>query len=348
MSRYTEIKGCIHIHFPLKKLEREIELLGKAGERAGADFIVINSHTPKKYPLKYGKTFRREGYYHNTLVITAEETDDRQRQNHLLVIGGERWHGNKDTTEDVLSEINRHNTVSFAAHPDGFHKLYVVKKEHFWNNWDTDSFTGIEVWSMLFDWAKHTRTYNLPARYLGFPANLQGPSQNVRSIWDRVSLTRKVVGISGLDIHYLPFLFRLLDINKSFQYYSVFKCLRNHLLITKPLTGVPAQDKQVIIDTLRRGSLFFANDLIADSSGFFFGTHNGEKTMGDTVLTGTDLIVQSPVKASMRIIHNGRTISEEDTTQKKWAPESAGIYRVEIALKGNPWIFSNHMRVENA
>ncbi|MDD3726630.1 MAG: hypothetical protein PHI44_05490, partial [Candidatus Ratteibacteria bacterium] len=105
MSRYTEIKGCIHIHFPLRTLEKKIEALGKAGESAGIDFVIINSHTPEKGTKKYEKTFRKEGYYGKTLVITAEETDDSERQNHLLVIGGKRWYGNKDRAEDVLTEI---------------------------------------------------------------------------------------------------------------------------------------------------------------------------------------------------------------------------------------------------
>lgn len=345
MSRYIEITGCIHIHFPLRKLEEKIELLGKEGEKAGLDFIVINSHTPEKTPEKYKKIFNKEGYYGKTLVITAEETDDRKRQNHLLIIGEKKWYGNKDRAEDVLATIDKDVTISFVAHPEGYHKLFLIKKEHLWKNWDTDGFTGIEIWSMLFDWAEHTRIYNLPIRYLKFPENLKGPSKSLLALWDFLSLKRKVVGIAGLDIHSLPFLFYILDINRSFRYSSIFKGLRNHLLLKEPLTGNPDRDKKEIISTLKNGSLFFANDLVADSSGFFFGSEDGEKTIGDTLPRGNTLLVKNPVKANTRMIHNGRVIWEEEVEYKDFIPELSGTYRIETEIYKRPWIFSNHIKV---
>ena len=345
MSRYTEIRGCIHIHFPLRKLGENIEVLGEYGKRAGIDFIIINSHTPEKNISKYEKTFQKEGYYGKTLVLTGEETDDRKKQNHLLIIGGNRWYGNKDRVEDVLYKIRESNYVSFIAHPDGFHKLFLLKKEYHWENWEIDGFTGIEVWSMLFDWARNTRIYNLPLRYFGFPSNLKGPTKKVLNLWDRISIKRKVVGIAGLDIHPLPLFFYILDINKSFRYYNIFKGLRNHLLIKGQLAGEHQEDKKKILDGLKEGNLFFANDGLADSSGFFFGTENGEKIMGDTVEKGTTLVVRCPVKATVSIIFNGSIISEEETIEKKFFVEKDGIYRAEVKLNNNPWIFSNHIRV---
>lgn len=345
MSRYIEIRGCIHIHFPLRELGKNIELLVEYGKIAGIDFLILNSHTPKKNISKYEKTFLKEGYYGKTLVLTGEETDDRKKQNHLLIIGGNRWYGNKDRVEEVLTRINKSNLISFIAHPDGFHKLFLLKKEYHWENWEIDGFTGIEVWSMLFDWARDTRIYNLPLRYFGFPVNLKGPTQKVLTLWDRISMKRKVVGIAGLDIHSLPFFFYILDINKSFRYYNIFKGLRDHLLIKGQLTGDSQEDKKKIMDSLKEGNLFFANDGLADSSGFFFGTEDGEKTMGDTVEKGTSLIVRCPVKATVYIIFNGSIISEEGTEKKEFCPEKDGVYRVEVKLNGNPWIFTNHIKV---
>jgi len=79
MSRYTEIRGCIHIHFPLRKLENNIEVLGEYGNIAGIDFLIVNSHTPEKNISRYKKTFQKEGYYGKTLVLTGEETDDKKQ-----------------------------------------------------------------------------------------------------------------------------------------------------------------------------------------------------------------------------------------------------------------------------
>jgi hypothetical protein len=345
MSRYRELCGCIHIHYPLQKLEETFEPVGKEGNIAGLDFLILNSHTPQKNLARYEKTFKREGYFGRTLVINGEETNDKNKQNHLLVIGGSRWYGNKDKTTQVLSEITRENCLSFVPHPEGVHKLFLLKKRYCWEDWGMDNFTGIEIWSMLFDWAKTTRLYNLPVRYLGFPDNLTGPSSSILKRWDNFSINRKVVGMAGLDIHTLPLFFKPLDIKKSFAYHSIFKALRNHILLEEPLNGNLQGDKNKILDGLRSGRLFFANDLVADSSGFYFGTEDEKFIMGDAVPAGSLLIVKSPVEAKIKIVFNGYRVWEGETATKRFIPENSGVYRVEVTLNKKPWIFSNHIRI---
>ncbi|MBN1444488.1 MAG: hypothetical protein JW957_00070 [Candidatus Omnitrophica bacterium] len=346
MSSYKEICGCIHIHFPLKRIEETFEPLGREGNKANLDFLVINSHTPKNNPSRYEKLFKKEGYYGKTLVIKGEETDDRRKQNHLLVIGGTRWYGNRKESFQVLSEIKKEGCVSFVAHPEGVHKLFLLKKEYHWEDWETDGFTGIEIWSMLFDWARRTRVYNLPVRYFGFPHNLQGPNPKTLSVWDALSLKKKVVGMAGLDIHALPFFFSLIDVKRNFRYAKIFAALRNHLLLKEPLNGNPQEDKKKILNALRKGNLFFANDLIGDSCGFYFGSEGEKFVMGDAVSADTALTVKLPLKAELKILHNGHVVHHEETEVKQFRAEKEGVYRVEARLKGKPWIFSNHIRVE--
>ena len=347
MSRYQEICGCIHIHSPLKRIENTLEPIGREGNRANLDFLIINSHTPKKNSSRYEELFRKENYYGKTLVIKGEETDDGKKQNHLLIIGGSKWYGNREkTAQAVLSEIKKEDCISFVAHPEGSHELFLLKKEYHWEDWETDGFSGIEIWSMLFDWAKETRIYNLPVRYFGFPGNLQGPNPKTLLAWDTLSMARKIVGIAGLDIHALPLFFRPLDVKRSFRYRNIFRALRNHLLLRNPLNGDVHEDKKKILDALRNGNIFFANDLVADSKGFYFGSEDEDSIMGDTVCADRMLIVRTPLKARVRIVHNGHIISEEETETKRFKPENEGVYRTEVKLGGKPWIFSNHIRVE--
>ncbi len=346
MSKYIEICGCIHIHYPLQKLQETFESIGEEGNAADLDFIVINSHTPKKNLFRYEKTFSNERYFGKTLIINGEETDDKNKQNHLLVIGGSKWYGNKEETALVLSEATNENCISFIPHPEGSHKLFLLKKEYFWEDWDMEGFTGIEIWSMLFDWAKSTRLYNLPVRYLGFPQNLEGPSSSILDRWDALSLKRKVVGIAGLDIHPLPLLFGLFDVKRSFAYRNVFKALRNHILLRDPLTGDTLEDKKKILAGLRNGTLFFANDLLVKSYGFYFGTEDERFFIGDTVPVNTPFIVKSPVKAKTRVVFNGHTLWEKETDFKRFVPEKSGVYRVEARIQNKPWVFSNHIRVK--
>lgn len=346
MSRYQEIRGCVHIHFPLHKLEETLEPAGREGNAAGLDFIIINSHTPERNPSRYEKLFSKERRFGKTLVIKGEETNDKRKQNHLLVIGGRRWYGNKDETSEVLSEAAEDGCISFVAHPEGVHKLFLLKKEYFWEDWEKAGFTGIEIWSMLFDWAKTTRVYNLPGRYFGFPNNLKGPGRSILAKWDALSLKRKVVGIAGLDIHPLPLLCKPLDVNRSFAYRNIFRVLRNHILLREPLNGNPQEDKKKILNGLKNGNLFFANDLVTDSTGFYFGSEDEELIMGDTVPANTILTVKSPVKSKIQLVFNGSSLWEEETTFKKFMPAKPGVYRIEASIKNKPWLFTNHIRVK--
>ncbi|MCD6408467.1 hypothetical protein J7L87_05400 [bacterium] len=347
MSRYTEIIGCLHIHFPIKSGKKGFELLGMAGEKAGVDFLIINTHTPEKNPEKYETHFKFEGYYGKTLIINGEEVHGKDKKNHCLIIGGDKWFGRKDRDiEDVFPEVLNKGCLTFIAHPYGNHRLFMIKKEYKWEKWDIDGFTGIEVWSLLFDWAESTNPFNLFFRYFGFPDNLKGPEGKVLKMWDTLLKRRKTVGICGLDIHGLPFLFRLLDIKKNFSYHNIFKILRNHLFIEGNLTGDFDIDKRKIIEALKKGRLYFANDRVAESNGFYFGEEDGRFIMGEAGRLGSTLLIKNPKKAKTRFIGNGKIIWEKEIISEKVKPEVAGNYRVEVYLNGKNWIFSNPVYLE--
>ncbi len=345
MSRFHEIKGCAHVHIPLSMLEVNLDPVGEAGEKAGVDFVIINSHTPEKRREKYEKLFSYERYYGGTLVIKGEEADNANRKNHVIFAGPDRWLGHNRDTSSLLEAINREEGVSFIAHPEGFHKIFAVKKDYRWQDWDINSFTGIEMWSLLFDWTRTTRIYNIPARYLSIPYSLEGPSSRMLDIWDTLSLERRVVGIAGLDIHRLPLLFRLLDVRRIFSYEKIFRTLRNHLLLRERMKGNVWEDKKNIIRTFRRGNLFFANDYISPSDGFFFGGEDESFVMGDTADTDARIIVSLPRRCRVRLLVNGKIGWEEETECRSFKAGKPGVYRIEAFLNGKPWIFSNHIRI---
>ena len=344
MSRYTEICGCIHIHFPVSLMEKGTELIGNEAERSSIDFLIINNHTPQRKKEKYSGIFKSEGYYGKCLVIVGEEVDDNlKKENHLLVIGNRDWIGRRPF-DDVLSDIKRNKFLSFIAHPDGSHRLFLVKKEYKWRYFSFNDFTGIEIWSLLFDWASKTNPVNLPLRYFSFPDNLKGPSDYVLSLWDRLSFKRKTVGICGLDIHLLPFPF--LDIKRKFRYKNIFKILRNHLLLRNPLSGDFINDKNVILETLKKGNLFFSNDFLKNSKGFYFGCPEGKFTMGDEIEREREGIVVVPYKAYIRIIKDGKIFWQGEGIERKIIFSEKGNYRVEVYIDNKSWIYSNIIRVK--
>jgi hypothetical protein len=91
---------------------------------------------------------------------------------------------------------------------------------------------------------------------------------------------------------------------------------------------------------------------MSDASGFaFFSSHASEtgprNIMGDEVkfAPGQKLTALFPVNCHIRLVKNGKIISELESERLESAVESAGVYRVEGWLKldgeDRPWIYSN-------
>jgi len=340
MSRYQEICGCIHIHFPLSLGTRYIRYIGDEGSAAGVDFLIITSHTPRKNPERTSHLFSHGGYFDRTLVIMAEEVDDdRKRESHALILGLKDWAGRKTGFREVFRQVQAQGGLAFMAHPTGRHRLFVLPTNHRWSEWAVEELTGLEVWSLLFDWAPRTHWANMPARYARFLENLEGPGAANLSLWDKSAAGKKTVGIAGLDIHRVPV--PCLDIARKFRYRRVFGSLRNHLLIGKPLTGDVRDDEALILDCLRRGNLFFANDRLGDSRGFYFGSADRRFLMGDDISGGIEAEVSVPVKSSVRLLRNGRLVWEEEIVSRRIPVKEPGVYRVEVHRDGHPWIYAN-------
>lgn len=319
--------------------------MGEEGKKANVDFLIVTSHTPKKNRTEFLEIFDGEGYYGKTLVIAGEEVDEGLKRNHILVLGGNKWIGNRKDFDSTLREIKDSKYVSLIPHPDGRMRLFLVPKEYKWKRGDIDCIDGIEVWSLIFDWIPWTHVLNLPVRYFGFPLNLKKPSNYNLSLWDRWASRKKSVGFAGLDIHPVPFPF--LDIKKTFVYRNTFKTLRNHLLVRNALSGNVNEDKKTILDAVKKGHLFFANDFLQDSSGFYFGSPDREFVMGDEIEPGRQIEIKVPVKSVTRMLKNGIPVWEESIVTRKAVLENEGVYRIEVLHKGKHWIFSNHVYVSS-
>jgi len=344
MPRYHEIVGCLHIHYPLSSPSSGMAFLAREARRAGLDFLITTSHTPKtaRSRDRHRRIFAEAGYHGGVLVISGEEVDNETKESHALVLGFDDWLGRKGPFPAVFDRVEREGGMALIAHPDGRHQLFLVPRDHRWREWRVPV-RGIEVWSLLFDWARRTHAVNLPFRYAGFPRNLAGPSAYNRRLWDRMALRGPAVGVAGLDIHRVPF--PSLDIRRRFEYRTVFKVLRNHLLLRKPLTGDPREDRRRVLECLKRGNLFFANDAVAESRGFFFGSAAGDVPMGGNVPRGARAAVVLPRAAVIRILRNGTIVSEKTAAGDEFTADRPGVYRAEAVLDGRPWIYSNHLRV---
>jgi len=337
MSTYNEICGVIHVHFSIKNWGKCFEEILKDGERAKVDFVILTTHTPKRKKGEYKLLFNLEGYYKNLYVIHGEEFDEKKK-NHLILIGRKDWIGEENIFE------GEKNIIKLVVHPYGKHRLFFVKKNYMWQKWN-EKFDGMEIWSLLFDWADKTRIYNIPLRYLFFPSNVSVPNEKILRKWDILNLERKVIGFAGLDIHSLPLYLKIFDFRNVFSYKNVFKTLRNHIYLKEKLTGNFEIDKMKILNAIKKGNLFFSNDFLEDSSGFYFGEKRGNYFCGEGGKIGDIILIKNPVAARTKLIRNGEVIIEEKIMEEEYKVEKEGNYRVEVYFKNRNWIFSNNIYI---
>lgn len=342
MSTFKDICGVIHVHFPIKKWKEYFEFLSSEALKAKIDFIILTSHTPKKKKEKYIRIFEFEGYYKNILIIHGEEIDEFKK-NHLICLGEKKW-CKYEKIEEIFKN-KRDDLVYLVPHPYGKHSLFLFKKDYKWKMWEK-KFDGMEIWSLLFDWAEKTKIYNLPVRYFCFPYTLRGPSQEILEKWDLLNNNRKVIGFAGLDIHCLPKFLKIFDIKKNFSYKNVFKTLRNHIFLKEDLTGNFEIDKRKILDLFKNGNFFFSNDFLGNSSGFYFGEKNGKYVCGDTGKVGDIILLRNPQKAQTRLIKNGKIIWEKFIEEEEIEIKEEGNYRVEVFKNKKNWIFTNNIYIK--
>ncbi|HOJ31416.1 MAG TPA: hypothetical protein PK165_07760 [bacterium] len=341
---FREYTGCLHIHLnPVVRDEYLDDMAADAG-RAGLNFLILTPHTPKN--KKHKDYFLGEGYRNNVMVLAGEEADEKSVFNHLIVYGDKNWVG-RQPIHEIIKQVENYSLLAFAAHPYGKHRIFGIESNHQWTKKDfLNSITGVEAWSLLFDFAGKTNPSNMILRYFQFPENLTGPCYFTLKLWDKILNEKRFVGVAGLDIHPLKYAFRYLDIKERFSYGFVFKTLRNHILVDEEFTGDISKDRNIVLEALKKGRLFFANDLLADSRGFFFGSEDQTRTMGDCISTGERLIIEVPEEVDIRIKNRVETICFEKTKKAVIKAAIEGFYRVEVYYRERPWIFSNPVYVK--
>lgn len=336
---FNEYIGCLHIHLNIEKQKDFFDEIVLDAKKANLNFLILTPHTSKR--KKHQNYFYSEGYKDRILVLTGEEADEKTGLNHLLLYGNRQWLG-KTKVENILSSKKNKPLLTFAAHPDGKHKLFGIQTDHRWTKKNLlKDLTGLEVWSLFFDLAKNTNPSNLVYRYFSFPYKLSGPSDSVLCLWDKLLLEKKIVGVCGLDIHPLPGFIKLFDVKKRIRYGFVFKILRNHILTEEKIVYNFEKDREIVVNAFQNGRLFFANDFVADSTGFFFGSSDRKKTMGDYFSVGEELFVELPEKAFISVKCNSKTIYSGNTRKLFLKTDVCGACRVEAFYKDKPWIFSN-------
>ncbi len=357
----NEYAGAIHIHSVYSDGTGKIEDIAQAAYDSGLDFIMMTDHNTLK-PKEDGY----EKWINNVMVIVGYEVNDINNKNHYLVFGIDEVIGTyqvldngelgcKLPAKEYVRLIKEKGGIGFIAHPDEQRLITAGHVAYPWTQWDTDDFTGIEIWNHMSEWIEGMNEQNKLDRFLHPLKSIISPPQKTLSRWDVIAQKRKVSAIGSVDAHaFKQNLLGFFEV-EIFAYKVLFKSIRTHILIDEEIEHSENFElsKNSILNALKLGRCFTANFYHGDAKGFrFYAEQDGVTCiMGDDIRLkpGKSIVMRVlvPKSCTIRLIHNGRKISEVNGMNMLLDVKETGVYRVECWINDKGWIFSNHIRVLN-
>lgn len=358
-----EYSGAIHIHSTYSDGTGRIEDIAQAAADSGLDFIIMTDHNTLK-PKEDGY----EKWTNDVMVIIGYEVNDMENKNHYLVLGldevigtyevlGNGELGCKLNAKEYTKLIKQKGGIGFIAHPDEERHVMHGHTAYPWTNWDTDDFTGIEIWNHMSEWIEGMNENNKLDRFLHPLKSIISPPQKTLSRWDVIAQKRQVTAIGSVDAHaFKQNLLGFFEV-EIFAYKVLFKSIRTHVLIEKEINKMIKRNfdeyKGQILNSLKNGKCFISNYYHGDAKGFrFFAEGNGKVfNMGGTAELKDEkkiiFRVFTPKECLIKLIHNGNKINEKMGIEAVWDVDKTGVYRVECWINNKGWIFSNHIKVNN-
>ncbi|MEP7146099.1 MAG: CehA/McbA family metallohydrolase [bacterium] len=360
-----EYSGSIHMHSKYSDGSGTVEEIARTACESELDFIILTDHNTLK-----AKNKGYEKWYDKTMLIVGYEVNDRKNKNHYLVFGldevigtfeklADGDLGNRLSAIEYVSEVKKRGGIGFLAHPHEVRNHLPDHPAYPWTAWESEDFTGIEIWNHMSEWTEGLNESNKLQRFIHPLKSIVAPPEITLNKWDELNEKRKVVAIGGIDAHahkhnIMGFEFEI------FPYKVLFKSVRTHVLVDKEIIRGDKKnfnfDNMQIIEALGYGRSFIVNHYFGSGTGFrFFAEYDGEhyllgdeikldKSKNKKILFRTFL----PSAAKIRLIHNGKCIDELESLDSIWDRDETGSYRIEAWKDGKGWIFSNHIRVVEA
>lgn len=327
-----EAEGAYHIHTKFSDGHATPEKIAAIAARQSLDFIILTDHgNPNRRSLE------SQGRKSDVFVLAGSELS--VSRGHLVALDfippPQPFSQNADL---AVREIAAAGGFSIVAHP-------YSKTPWTWGK-EAD-FSGIELAdsdSMVKKNYSRLLPY-LPA-FIVKPEivllkALSRPVETLRK-WDSLAARHPVYGYFSADAHML--------------YSAVFGCFRLHVLLEEPLAPEFERAGAQVFGALREGRFYDAVDGAAEARGFRYWAEvrGAMHPMGSTVAWDGASPVKLTVRAAFpfavetRLVRDGEVIERADTAEFSYAPDRAGVYRVEVYLKGRsplasdfPWIVSN-------
>lgn len=339
-----DLACAIHVHSTHSDGTGTVAEIARAAAHAGVRVVLLTDHDSMG-ALHDGE----EGWHGDVLVLVGVEVSPPDR-NHYLAFGiGERIDHRRLSPAGVVDEVRRRGGFGFAAHPfsEGSTRFRRLGNSMLWE--DLDAVDGIEVWSFLADNGQRVGSLREALRFVARPESYvtTAPARNLAE-WDRMGVSRRVVGIGGLDAHQYGRRIagravRLMSYRRSFRQ------LHTRVLASEPLTGDLEHDREQVYSALRAGRCYIAAPQVAPPTGFaFFAERPGGERLemgAEAPARGWTLHALLPRPADVRLLRDGAEVARLRSPALVHAAEGPGVYRVEanLAARGaeRTWILSN-------
>jgi len=337
MDELRDYRAALHVHTRHSDGSGTVEEVVAAAREAGLDILVIADHNTLA-----ARDEGWVGWHGSTLVLVADEITPPGRA-HVVALGVREIEGLEYLSEPAyLRRVVRQGGLAVLAHPDGKPDIGFGVSSQPWFHWRNPDFAALEIWSYMHDWIEGLRWWEVPGACLRPHRRIKGPGRPLLRLWDRLLRRRNVTGVGALDAHAFKVLAGVLQV---FPYRDLFRTILTHIL-TPPFSGDPARDEAAVIEALRRGRAYVTYEVPAPVEGFVFRAERGSERWfpisrvppGGGPLT---LRVATPEPAEVRLLRDGEPVAEAGAREASWRVSEPGVYRVEVYLRGQPWIFSN-------
>lgn len=345
-----EYIGAIHIHSKYSDGSGDVKDIAAIADESGLDFAILTDHNTLR-ALKEGY----EGWYGKTLLLVGCEINDKENKNHLIALGINNTISTRLPAAEIVRKVAEVDGLGFLAHPNEKRSSMKEHPAYPWTEWNIKDFTGIEIWNHMSEWMEGLTEENKYQYFIHPLKSIKGPAPETLQLWDNLNIERKVIGIGGIDAHaHKVNLLGFFEV-EVFPYKVLFKSVRTHVLTYEKIDpGTKPEEinkaKNIVLDALRNGRCFVSNFYHGDASGFRFFAADGKKIhqMGDEVLFSKKLklkVLLPSTTAVIKLVRNGHIYDSTENIDAEFHIKEKGIYRIEVHLNQNAWIFSNHIRV---
>jgi hypothetical protein len=345
--REHEYVGSLHIHSDYSDGLRPIPEIAGIADSTNLDFLLFADHMTLE-PLKKGL----EKWYGNVLAIIGYEINDDRNRNHYLAYGLDEILPPEMTAPEYVHAVHEAGATGFIAHPDEKRSAFPEHPPYPWDAWDATGYDGIEIWNHSSEWLEKMTSANKYYHVLHPLKNLKGPEPETLERWDRMNAEKAMPGIGGTDAHAYPYRIGPITIY-IFRYKVLFKGIRTHVLLDNEISAdVDAiEAKNAVLGALKKARCFISNYRWGDARGFnFYAVSDlGVFRVGDNA-SGKNLVfkVKLPKPAKISLLRNGKIVASSSGVDLSYVAVEKGAYRVEVRIKNNPWIYSNHIRYREA